>query len=71
MEIVKKSGSWFSYDGNRLAQGRDAVKDLLLDNPELMADIENKIRAKINEDENALLDPIGGTEDDDEGAIED
>ncbi|RIV26982.1 recombinase RecA [Fibrisoma montanum] len=71
MEIVKKSGSWFSYDGNRLAQGRDAVKDLLLDNPELMADIENKIRAKINEDENALLDPIGGTEDDDEGTVED
>lgn len=65
MEIVKKSGSWFSYGTNRLAQGRDAVKELLLDNPELMGEIEAKIRAKINEDENALLDPIGGTEDDD------
>lgn len=71
MEIIKKSGSWFSYGASRLAQGRDAVKDLILDNPELMAELEGKIRAKINEDENALLDPIGGTEDDDEGTIED
>ncbi|WP_345267698.1 recombinase RecA [Nibrella viscosa] len=71
LEIVKKSGSWFSYDGNRLAQGRDAVKELLLDNPELAAELEAKIRAKVNEVEDALLDPIGGTEDDDEGVIED
>jgi recombination protein RecA len=71
MEIVKKSGSWFSYGTSRLAQGRDAVKELLLDNPELMAELEGKIRAKINEDQDALLDPIGGTEDDDEGAIDD
>ncbi len=73
MEIVKKSGSWFSYDGNRLAQGRDSVKDLILDNPELMAELEGKIRAKIKDDENALLDdtPIGVTEDDDEGEIDD
>ncbi|CAN5281733.1 recombinase RecA [Spirosoma endophyticum] len=71
MEIVKKSGSWFSYGTSRLAQGRDAVKELLLDNPELMAELEGKIRAKISEDSDALLDPIGGTEDDDEGAIDD
>ncbi|GAB3576454.1 recombinase RecA [Spirosoma luteolum] len=71
MEIVKKSGSWFSYGTSRLAQGRDAVKELLLDNPELMAEIEGKIRAKISEDENALLDPIGGTEEDGEGEIDD
>ncbi|QJW91394.1 recombinase RecA [Spirosoma taeanense] len=71
MDIVKKSGSWFSYGTSRLAQGRDAVKELLLDNPELMAELEGKIRAKINEDENALLDPIGATEDDDEGEIDD
>ena len=71
MEIVKKSGSWFSYGTSRLAQGRDAVKELLLDNPELMAEIEGKIRAKISEDENALLDPIGATEDDGEGEIDD
>ncbi len=71
MEIVKKSGSWFSYGTSRLAQGRDAVKELLLDNPELMAEIEGKIRAKIAADDDALLDPIGATEDDDEGAIDD
>lgn len=51
MEIVKKAGSWFSYDGNKLGQGRDAVKELILDNPELMEEIEGKIRAKINGEE--------------------
>ncbi len=48
MEIVKKSGSWFSYDSEKLGQGRDAVKRILLDNPELMGEIELKIRNKIN-----------------------
>ncbi|WP_162051690.1 recombinase RecA [Pontibacter pamirensis] len=43
--IVQKSGSWFSYDGNKLGQGRDGVKQILLDNPELMEEIETKIRA--------------------------
>ncbi len=47
--IVQKSGSWFSYDGNKLGQGRDTVKGLLLDNPELATEIEGKIRAKLNE----------------------
>ena len=45
-EIVKKAGSWFSYEGNKLGQGRDAVKNLLLDNPELMDEIEFKIKEK-------------------------
>jgi recombination protein RecA len=45
MDIVKKSGSWFSYNGNKLGQGRDAVKNLLADNPELANEIEAKIRA--------------------------
>ncbi|AEI49566.1 recombinase RecA [Runella slithyformis] len=58
LEIVKKSGSWFSYDGNRLSQGRDAVKQLLKDNPELTEELEAKIRAKVNEDENALIDTL-------------
>ncbi|GAB3640647.1 recombinase RecA [Spirosoma arcticum] len=72
MEIVKKSGSWFSYGTSRLAQGRDAVKELLLDNPELSAELEGKIRAKINEDETALLDPVlAATGADDEGEIDD
>jgi recombination protein RecA len=47
MDIIKKSGSWFSYDGNKLGQGRDGVKNILQDNPELMNEIEAKIRAKV------------------------
>lgn len=42
-EIVKKSGSWFSYGGDKLGQGRETVKTLLRDNPELLEEIENKI----------------------------
>jgi recombination protein RecA len=42
-EIIKKSGSWFSYDDTKLGQGRDAVKALLQDNPELAEEIEQKI----------------------------
>ncbi len=45
-DIVKKAGSWFSYEGNKLGQGRDAVKNLLLDNPELMEELEVKIKEK-------------------------
>ncbi len=47
--IVQKSGSWFSYEGNKLGQGRDAVKQLLLDNPEVAAEVEAKIKAKLAE----------------------
>ena len=43
-EIIKKSGSWFSYDDTKLGQGRDAVKSLLTDNPELMEELEQKIK---------------------------
>ena len=42
-EIIKKSGSWFSYGDTKIGQGRDAVKSLLNDNPELMEELENKI----------------------------
>ncbi|MGJ1203653.1 recombinase RecA [Sphingobacterium lactis] len=45
--IVKKSGSWFSYGDTKLGQGRDAVKALLLDNPDLMDELETKIRAEV------------------------
>ena len=48
MDIVKKSGSWFSYGSEKLGQGRDAVKNILLDNPELMNEIEMKIRNTIS-----------------------
>jgi len=47
--IIKKSGSWFSYGETKLGQGRDAVKQLLLDNPELSEELEEKIKAAINE----------------------
>lgn len=43
MDIVKKAGSWFSYGDTKLGQGRDAVKEIFLDNPELMDEIEQKI----------------------------
>ena len=46
-EIIKKAGSWFSYDDTKLGQGRDAVKALLLDNPELMDELEKKIKEAI------------------------
>ncbi|MBV9960700.1 MAG: recombinase RecA [Parafilimonas sp.] len=49
MNIIQKSGSWFSYDSNKLGQGRDAVKGLLSDNEELANEIEGKIRAKLTE----------------------
>ena len=48
MNIINKSGSWFSYGETRLGQGRDAVKAIIKDNPELMEEIENKIKEKIN-----------------------
>ena len=47
LDIIKKAGSWFSYGDNKLGQGRDAVKSLLEDNPELMEEIESKIKATI------------------------
>ncbi|MEX2593955.1 MAG: recombinase RecA [Anditalea sp.] len=45
-DIIKKAGSWFSYGGNKLGQGRDAVKTILLDNPELMEELEVKIKER-------------------------
>jgi len=49
MGIVQKSGSWFSYNGDKLGQGREAVKELLKDNPQLADELEGKIREKIKE----------------------
>lgn len=48
LEIIKKSGSWFSYADTKLGQGRDAVKGLMNDNPELAEEIETKIVEAIN-----------------------
>jgi recombination protein RecA len=49
-DIVKKSGSWFSYGDTRLGQGRDAVKQIIADNPELMEELEAKIYQKLKEE---------------------
>ena len=46
-EIIQKSGSWFSYEETKLGQGRDAVKQMIKDNPELMDELETKIKAAI------------------------
>jgi len=49
LNIVKKSGSWFSYEETKLGQGRDSVRKLLSDNPELAEELETKIREKLKE----------------------
>ncbi|TNE51082.1 MAG: recombinase RecA [Bacteroidetes bacterium] len=46
-DIIQKSGAWYSYDGAKIAQGRDAAKQFLLDNPEVAAEIEVKIKEKL------------------------
>ena len=46
--IVKKSGSWFSYGETKLGQGRDAVKSLIKDNPDLAEELEGKIKEAID-----------------------
>jgi recombination protein RecA len=53
MNIIKKSGSWFSYGDTKLGQGRDAVKLLIKDNPELMDELEQLIVAKLEADKEA------------------
>jgi recombination protein RecA len=50
-EIIKKAGSWFSYGDTKLGQGRDAVKVLIKDNPELADELEQKIKAYIKDHE--------------------
>ncbi len=45
MDIIEKSGSWFSYNGDRIGQGRENVKKYLKDNPDILADVEEKVRA--------------------------
>ena len=50
LDIIQKAGSWFSYQGNKLGQGREGVKSIIEDNPELMEELEGKIRAKFKEE---------------------
>lgn len=62
--IVEKSGAWFSYNGDRLGQGRDKAKQALEDNPDLMKEIEDKLRqsdaVELEKDDELLLDNPGG-----------
>lgn len=48
-DIVKKSGAWFSYNGTKLGQGRDSVKNVIADNPELFEELSEKVREKLDE----------------------
>ena len=50
LDIIEKSGSWFSYGGSKLGQGRDSVKSILKDNPELMEELERKILEQLKSD---------------------
>ena len=50
LDIIEKSGSWFSYGGSKLGQGRDSVKSILKDNPELMEELEQKIHEQLKSD---------------------
>jgi recombination protein RecA len=47
LDVLKKSGSWFSFEGTKIAQGREAAKQFMLDNPEVATQIENLIKEKI------------------------
>jgi recombination protein RecA len=62
MGIVKKSGTWFSYGETRLGQGREKARDFIIENPAMMAEIDQKVRDRIQADRNALdaVDVIGG-----------
>ena len=48
--VINKSGSWFSYDGDRIAQGRENVKNWLMENPDIMEEIKGKIRKALSDD---------------------
>ena len=48
LDIIEKSGSWFSYNGNKIGQGRENVKKFLIENPEIMAEVEKKIRENVS-----------------------
>ena len=67
LDIVEKSGSWFSYNGERIGQGRENVKNYLRENPEMMKEIEEKIRSKFSE---AFEKSLGDEEESEEDSSE-
>ena len=66
LDIVKKSGAWFSYNGDKLGQGRDNSKEVLKNNPELMLEIEEKIKASIDKLGSAPKSTKKGSDSDDD-----
>ena len=57
-DIIHKSGSWFSYEGDKLCQGRNALISLLEDNPEFMEEVETKLKSWINNNQEETLEDI-------------
>ena len=70
LDIIEKSGSWFSYDGNRIGQGRENVKKFLRENPEIMAEVEKKVRDNFEKAfEKSLVDDEEEKKDDDDVVV--
>ena len=66
LDIIEKSGSWFSYDGNRIGQGRENVKRYLAENPEVLEEVEKKVRDNFEKAfEKSLGDEEENNDDDD------
>ena len=63
LDIIEKSGSWFSYNGEKIGQGRENVKQYLSDNPEIMQEVEKKVRDNF---EKAFEKSLGDDEPDEE-----
>ena len=70
LDIIEKSGSWFSYNGDRIAQGWENVKKYLMENPEILKELEEKIRANFNEAFEKSLGEESNSEDDEDKEVE-
>ena len=67
LDIIEKAGSWFSYNGERIGQGRENVKKYLKENPEILEEVEEKVRADFAKAfEQSLGEDIPSKEDNDE-----
>jgi recombination protein RecA len=67
-DIVNKAGAWYSYDGERIGQGKDNVRNFLKENPDIAAEIEQKIREKLLPDSNVVPMPVREDEEAEEAA---
>ena len=70
LKFIEKSGSWFSYNGERIGQGRENAKDFLEKNPEIMLEIENKIRSAVLGGEDNVDMPLGTVLDEENDVLE-